>query len=179
MVATLAALAALAVLAATALPGAATADVGSKAASQQVDEWIQAGNVAAYAGLEYTRSLNIPVVINLVFVGFDRNGHLGIELSQEKLKRYFWHLEASLPFMRLPSSNPPGDSSEASGAQQRSSFTPIVRFRYSFNVMKVSPNVTHALDNILVRAMRPTDPLDVAPLLGPEAGVSSLRNDVA
>lgn len=140
-------------------------------AELRVEEWLAAGSAATYAKLEVVRSLNIPVVVNLVFAGFDKNGNLGVTLSQEQLEKWFRHLEAANPHLRLPADD--GDGSSDYEFEQAA-----VRFRYSFNVIKVSPNVTTVLDTVLYRAMRPTDPLEVLPQIGPEASFSQVEADV-
>ena len=136
-----------------------------------MEEWLAAGSAANYAKLEVVRSLNIPVVVNLVFAGFDKNGNLGVSLSQEKLERWFEHLEAANPYARVPADD---EGIESEYEFQRAA----VRFRYSFNVVKVSPNVSSVLDTVLYRAMRPTDPLEVMPKLGPESSFSQVEADV-
>ena len=140
-------------------------------AGLRVEEWRAAGSAASYAKLELVRSLNIPVVVNLVFAGFDKNGNLGVNLSQEKLERWFEHLEAANPYLRVP-------ADDADSAKEYEFERAAVRFRYSFNVVKVSPNVSSVLDTVLYRAMRPTDPLEVLPQIGPEASFSQVEADV-
>jgi hypothetical protein len=140
-------------------------------AGLRVEEWLAAGSAASYAKLELVRSLNIPVVVNLVFAGFDKNGNLGVNLSQEKLERWFEHLEAANPYLRVP-------ADDADSAKEYEFERAAVRFRYSFNVVKVSPNVSSVLDTVLYRAMRPTDPLEVLPQIGPEASFSQVEADV-
>lgn len=142
-------------------------------AGLRLEEWLAAGSAASYANLEVIRSLNIPVVVNLVFAGFDKNGNLGVNLSQEKLEKWFQHLEAANPYLRLPADNGDGGRSTDYEFEQAA-----VRFRYSFNVVKVSPNVSSVLDTVLYRAMRPADPLEVLPRLGPETSFSQVEADV-
>lgn len=142
-------------------------------AGLRVEEWLAAGSAASYAKLEVVRSLNIPVVVNLVFAGFDKNGNLGVSLSQEQLEKWFQHLEAANPYLRLPPDEGDDNPSRDYEFEQAA-----VRFRYSFNVVKVSPNVTAVLDTVLYRAMRPTDPLEVLPQIGPEASFSQVEADV-
>ena len=63
-------------------PRAAGPDTHDEA-QLRIAEWLDAGSAASYAQLEVVRSLNIPVVINLVmFAGFDKNGNLGGNLEQ-------------------------------------------------------------------------------------------------
>lgn len=143
-------------------------------AGLRVEEWLAAGSAASYAKLEVVRSLNIPVVVNLVFAGFDKNGNLGVNLSQEQLEKWFQHLEAANPYLRVPAHV----SNDTPSSQDYEFEQAAVRFRYSFNVVKVSPNVTSVLDTVLYRAMRPTDPLEVLPQIGPEASFSQVEADV-
>ena len=126
------------------------AESPEESAEAQGLAWEFAGSVAHYLELEYVLSLNIPVVVNVVFVGFDRNGNLAIDLPAEKLERWFGALDTSNPFTA-------SDLSRAA-----------VRFHYSLNVVKVSPNVTDVVDAILAKAMRPDNPLEMNAAPGAE-----------
>ena len=64
--------------------------------------YLRSGSLARYLGLDFVRSVHVPVPVNFVFVGFDGDGHLGLHLDHEDLARWFEHMDHVRPHVRVP-----------------------------------------------------------------------------
>ena len=58
------------------------------AGSEQEEIWLQAGNIADYVEMQMPRSIEIPIHLNLIFVGFDGTGKHGLAVSDRAVERY-------------------------------------------------------------------------------------------
>ena len=62
--------------------------------TEQEGIWVNAANVASYVELRMPRSIEVPIHLNLVFVGFDGHGRHDLAVSDRTVEHWFKHLDS-------------------------------------------------------------------------------------
>jgi len=78
------------------------------------EKWINAGEVASFLGLKKepqdetsgSSMLEVPVQVDLVFLGFEGDGGNMLKVHPEELDKWFEHIEGALPHITLESVKP-------------------------------------------------------------------------
>lgn len=156
-------------------------EMGPVGMDAELVKWLESESVASYRGWAPTRTVDVPVLLNIVFVGFDGDGSYGLKLSQDDLEKWFEHIEHSLPHTSVPvgvgedepddeeiartadeSVNPEGIAAAVPWATHGGSVKPkrpsVVEYKYSFNVVKLDPMVNEYFEGLLSRNLRPDVP---------------------
>jgi hypothetical protein len=135
----------------------------------------RAGNVAAHLGLRPVDGLHLPTPVNFLFIGFARDGHRNVSLSEAELARWVDHMDHVLPHARLPGTPPPpvagATAAEAAAAAraapeddaddtEASLFygESYVSYNFSIHAVEFGPAVGAVFHRAIATLARPVDP---------------------
>jgi hypothetical protein len=110
-------------------------------------------NVANYGGFRKVHSVNIPIHINLILIGFDGDGNRGIHLTQHDLEPWLEHIEHTLPHLVIPVGE------EQLTTQIIKTPRLPVKYKYTTRVIKLSQLVTTILEDAIFWHLRPENSL--------------------
>ena len=71
---------------------------------QERRRYLSAESLASYLGIQSVRAVHVPVPVNLILVGFDGDGHMGLRLDHTDLVAWLEHADHVRHHARLPSS---------------------------------------------------------------------------
>ncbi len=63
--------------------------------------FLSSGSLASYLNLGPVEAMHMPVPVNVMFVGFQGDGNLHVNISGEQLQEWFGHLDHVLPHTRV------------------------------------------------------------------------------
>ena len=133
--------------------------------------------MAAHLGLRPVDGLHLPTPVNFLFIGFARDGHRNVSLSEAELARWVDHMDHMLPHARLPGTPPPpvggGGAAEAAAASAAGAAAaddaeeeeaPLfygesyVSYNFSVHAVEFGPAVTAVFHRAVATLARPVDP---------------------
>eukprot|EP00003_Mantamonas_plastica_P007625 TRINITY_DN1647_c0_g1_i3.p1 TRINITY_DN1647_c0_g1~~TRINITY_DN1647_c0_g1_i3.p1 ORF type:complete len:958 (-),score=294.74 TRINITY_DN1647_c0_g1_i3:8-2881(-) len=112
-------------------------------------------NVRAYTQMQPIGKMDIPVKVNLLFIGFNEKGRNKLHLSRDELSPWFEHIEHLLHHTTVPFRG--GDVL----TKEKSSVFSHVRYSYALNVIEVDPLVTKVYEN-MINMHRREEPITMA-----------------
>mmetsp|Transcript_29994 Transcript_29994/g.84626 ORF Transcript_29994/g.84626 Transcript_29994/m.84626 type:complete len:1013 (+) Transcript_29994:261-3299(+) len=65
---------------------------------------VESYNLANYLNLRPVRALHMPIPVHIIFIGFEGDGNLGVQLSSEEVSQWFDHLDHLIPHSYIPES---------------------------------------------------------------------------
>lgn len=115
--------------------------------------WLEAHTLDTLLNVTRTRAVRSSVQVNVVLIGFQGDGHRGVDVSADVLEGWLEHAMHSLPHVVLPL----GEESLSTRPQP----TPSSRkeFEVDLRLLLADPLVTVALENVLLQNARPDDAL--------------------
>eukprot|EP00276_Gloeochaete_wittrockiana_P005699 CAMPEP_0184659246 /NCGR_PEP_ID=MMETSP0308-20130426/28998_1 /TAXON_ID=38269 /ORGANISM="Gloeochaete witrockiana, Strain SAG 46.84" /LENGTH=844 /DNA_ID=CAMNT_0027098935 /DNA_START=328 /DNA_END=2859 /DNA_ORIENTATION=- len=114
--------------------------------------WTQSGSVANFLGFEKVDAIELPIVINLIFIGFQGDGNHGMNLTVDMLRPWFEHVDHVLTHMYAPIAKEMGTTASPVHTSSH------VRYTFEYNVLELSSAVTAVLEEVLRANVRPVDP---------------------
>ena len=128
--------------------------------------------MAAHLGLRPVDGLHLPTPVNFVFIGFARDGHRNVSLSEAELARWVDHMDHMLPHARLPGTPPPpvvgaeaaGAAAAGADATDAEDEAPLfysesyVSYNFSVHAVEFGPAVTAVFHRAIAVLARPVDP---------------------
>jgi len=123
-------------------------EIAKSEEKEEADKWVQAGNLAYFLNLHSIKSVSIPVMVNLIFIGFEGDGNNGITFSEENFKPWFAHIPYNIRHSVVPV-----------GEDQTTTLrvpTPKTSVDYTImlNVVKLCPMVNTILSDFLLWNVR-------------------------
>ena len=150
---------------------------------QERRRYLSAESLASYLGIQSVRAVHVPVPVNLILVGFDGDGHMGLRLDHTDLVAWLEHADHVRHHARLPSSvdSRVGGSSRSDDDDDNAKRHPhelhaepvhaehlhdapthsVARFNFTCHIVDVGSKVLETLERaqrIHARPMRPTLP---------------------
>ena len=102
--------------------------------------------MATYLGIQPPERITLPVVLNVVLVGF--RGESGLNVSEAALRPWFQQLQSSLPHAVMP-------ASASSGRQHEAPAPTAVHYRYVKRLHVLPPGVTARVEELIDGWLRP------------------------
>ena len=150
---------------------------------QERRRYLSAESLASYLGIQSVRAVHVPVPVNLILVGFDGDGHMGLRLDHTDLVAWLEHADHVRHHARLPSSvdSRVGGSSRSDDDDDDAKRHPhelhaepvdddhlhdapthsVARFNFTCHIVDVGSKVLETLERaqrIHARPLRPTLP---------------------
>ncbi len=66
-------------------------------------DWLTKGNLAKAADIDYFNSINLPIVVNILPIGFNKNGNLALHIKQQEMVEWLSHLDHVVPHVVINS----------------------------------------------------------------------------
>lgn len=85
----------------TPLEAAAARGVNVDALDAKVRKWIERGNLAKALEAEIIGTVHLPIRVNLLPIGLDGSGHLGLTIPMGMIHNWLEHLAISLPHLQV------------------------------------------------------------------------------
>ena len=104
--------------------------------------------VASFLGLHPPRQLALPVMLNVVMIGF--SGESGLNVSEAQLRPWFEQLQSKLPHAVMPA--------DAAGSERRQRPPPVpsaIEYRYHTRLHVLPPEVTVHVEALIAAFVRP------------------------
>ena len=104
--------------------------------------------VASFLGLHPPRQLALPVLLNVVMIGF--SGESGLNVSEAQLRPWFEQLQSKLPHAVMPA--------EAAASERRQRPPPVpsaIEYRYHTRLHVLPPEVTVHVEALIAAFVRP------------------------
>jgi hypothetical protein len=104
--------------------------------------------VASFLGLHPPRQLALPVMLNVVMIGF--SGESGLNVSEAQLRPWFEQLQSKLPHAVMPA--------EAAASARRLRPPPVpsaIEYRYHTRLHVLPPEVTSQVEALIAAFIRP------------------------
>ena len=104
--------------------------------------------VASFLGLHPPRQLALPVMLNVVMIGF--SGESGLNVSEAQLRPWFEQLQSKLPHAVMPA--------EAAASERRQRPPPVpsaIEYRYHTRLHVLPPEVTVHVEALIAAFVRP------------------------
>eukprot|EP00002_Diphylleia_rotans_P035024 TRINITY_DN7593_c0_g1_i3.p1 TRINITY_DN7593_c0_g1~~TRINITY_DN7593_c0_g1_i3.p1 ORF type:complete len:704 (-),score=133.81 TRINITY_DN7593_c0_g1_i3:988-3099(-) len=111
------------------------------------NEWVESENIARIANIENQNEFYMPVLVNLVFVGFSGKGKHGFNISQPVLADWFEHLAHDTPYSLVDVLDEDLSLSEDETAN----------YRYFFDILELDERIDAVLVDLLRGFMRNED----------------------
>ena len=122
-----------------------TCGLFSVCADAEYDRFIAASDVASFLGISAEEPLTLPTEVNLAFVGFNGDGEAGLNISEAQLAPWFQQLRALTPHSVLRA---PNDGLAVP-------LTTAVRYATRLHVLRLPPEVTARVEELLAGHLRP------------------------
>lgn len=113
--------------------------------------------VASFLGLHEPPPLALPVMLNVVMIGF--SGESGLNVSEAQLRPWFEQLQSRLPHAVLPASaaSEGGSGSLRRQAQKHPPVPSAVEYRYHTRLHVLPPEVTVQVEAVIAGHLRPEE----------------------
>lgn len=132
--------------------------------------WLEKGDLSTAFSLSPISTLEVPIFVNILAVGLDGSGSLGIKLETEDLEDWMEHLDHIIPHNVIRSEQTEGEGEEmehtsstkrqqAAKAHTRKRVTPDepdtsmdaakIQYRYHIRLIHLSPKVIDVVERYL------------------------------
>ncbi|KAJ1637907.1 hypothetical protein T492DRAFT_1140264 [Pavlovales sp. CCMP2436] len=115
------------------------------------ERWSACADIATCLALEPAQDAEMRVTLNLMFVGFQGDGNLGLNVSRATLGRWFEHFEATIPHLVVPSAAASARSGDEPGGSSRLR----VGYRNRLRAYELGEGVTDVVHRLLEQQLRP------------------------
>lgn len=120
--------------------------------ASDVDSWLLHGDVASYLSLRPIDQVNLPIPVNVVFLGFDGDGEQGLLLDSTQYNEWFRHIAHSFRHTVVPVGE------EQTTTDRRPTNATGVTYALDLRVVKMSPLVHTILEDLVYWHTHPEDP---------------------
>ena len=120
--------------------------------------------MANFLGVKAPEQLALPVILNVVLIGF--SGESGLNVSEAQLRPWFEQLQSTLPHAVMPDSS--------ARAKHQLAVPTSVDYRYHTRMYLLPPDVTGHVEELIRRFLRP-ESLELGSTLPAGAGKALLQ----
>lgn len=111
--------------------------------SQKANQrWLKSEDIADFCDIKSIKYVTVPIVLNIVFIGFEGNGQHGFVMHDDDLQLWFEHIEHQFDINRLIHLD----------HKESSHFS--LKYSVSLRLIKLSPLVNIVIENAILKGMR-------------------------